>query len=629
MKRRLYLLLLIAVSISRSNAQTAFFGAIDTADLKMPFCDFEKDAHAEVLFDDAYVTYDGETIFMRRHKRIKIFSEKGKDEANVRIAFLPGRLGERITDIKAETINLDHNAITYTKVDTSQIFAEQTNKFVETIVFTFPNVHAGSVVEFAYTWSTPERFNYPDWLFQDRLPTRYSQFDGSFNREHSFDVLKYLNQPMARDTVIKASGSNDIQHIWALSNVKSFTNEPYMDYPNSYIQGLIIRRGYNNWHQLGFDMLNDFDFGRQLDETLPNEKEITRKANDLPNRDEKIAWIFNTVKRSVKWDKQDEWYTIDGIKKAWDKKTGNSAEINLILYHLLKAAKIRASLILLCSRDNGKFNPRYASAGYFNRTAVYCPFDTANYYVLDASRPYNTYRDVPLDLMGLTALLIDPETKMLDTLAIKVGAAKEITLVDGEINTAGEVTGTAQLSSSASSREKYLESYAALGEEQYKQQFCDAEKKLSFSSLKLDNAENDTLPLIQTFAFKYKGPDPDNDYLYIKPTVFTSFGTNPFTSESRVANIDFGCRNAYTIIGHYKIPAGYSVSSLPKSLTMQLPDQGIVFKRMLSAQDNFINVRFVIDFNRTLYTGNEYAAIRDFYKKMYEMLDEQIVLKKS
>jgi hypothetical protein len=30
-----------------------------------------------------------------------------------------------------------------------------------------------------------------------------------------------------------------------------------------------------------------------------------------------------------------------------------------------------------------------------------------------------------------------------------------------------------------------------------------------------------------------------------------------------------------------------------------------------------------------LFTKDEYPGIRDFYKKMYEMLNEQIVLKKS
>ncbi len=42
-------------------------------------------------------------------------------------------------------------------------------------------------------------------------------------------------------------------------------------------------------------------------------------------------------KKAMKWNKVDSWYCIDGVRKAWDKKTGNSTEIGLILYHFSKA----------------------------------------------------------------------------------------------------------------------------------------------------------------------------------------------------------------------------------------------------------------------------------------------------
>jgi hypothetical protein len=40
-------------------------------------------------------------------------------------------------------------------------------------------------------------------------------------------------------------------------------------------------------------------------------------------------------------------------------------------------------------------------------------------------------------------------------------------------------------------------------------------------------------------------------------------------------------------------------------------------------------VRYIINRKRTFYTKEEYTGLFQFYKKMYEMLNEQIVLKKS
>jgi hypothetical protein len=51
------------------------FGKVDTADLKMDHCDFEKDANAMVLFDKGDISFDeyGVITFIR-HKRIKILA---------------------------------------------------------------------------------------------------------------------------------------------------------------------------------------------------------------------------------------------------------------------------------------------------------------------------------------------------------------------------------------------------------------------------------------------------------------------------------------------------------------------------------------------------------------------------
>jgi len=107
------------------------YGVIDTADLTMKECDFEKDANAEVLIDKGDEVFD---ITFVIHKRIKIFNENGKNEANIKIPFV-----DRITDIKAETINLTGKTITYTPVDVNQIFKQKVDADEKALTFTFPD----------------------------------------------------------------------------------------------------------------------------------------------------------------------------------------------------------------------------------------------------------------------------------------------------------------------------------------------------------------------------------------------------------------------------------------------------------------------------------------------------------
>jgi hypothetical protein len=286
-------------------------------------------------------------------------------------------------------------------------------------------------------------------------------------------------------------------------------------------------------------------------------------------------------------------------------------------------------LAVLCTRDHGKIIPDYATNTNLNRTVVYCPVDTANYYILDASGSYNSYNNIPNDLVGLNALAIDPDKKKSSLFQIKSGTAKEAVLINGEINNDGKLEGTLQITSSAYMSEKYLKEYNDLGEKKYIEQMEEKGKTLKIASLAMRNIDNDTLPLIQTFKCSYKSADPDGNYMYINPNAFITLGNNPFIAETRISNIDFRCIYSYSFNARFKTPAGYKVDALPKSIGLEMPDKGIIFKRFAAEQDGIIVIRFVMDYKKSLYKNEEYLDIHDFFKKMYELLNEQIVLKRQ
>jgi hypothetical protein len=62
---------------------------------------------------------------------------------------------------------------------------------------------------------------------------------------------------------------------------------------------------------------------------------------------------------------------------------------------------------------------------------------------------------------------------------------------------------------------------------------------------------------------------------------------------------------------------------------MVTPDRSISFKRIVAEQDGSVLVHYVIDFRKGSFNADEYPAIHDFYKKMFELLNEQVVLKKG
>jgi hypothetical protein len=332
----------------------------------------------------------------------------------------------------------------------------------------------------------------------------------------------------------------------------------------------------------------------------------------------------------MKWDEEDVRYTNDGTSEAWNKKAGNSTEINLILYHLLQKSGIKAYPMLVSTRDNGKINPAYPNGYQFNRTVAHIPIDSTNYYILDATSKYNIYNEIPVDLLNGFGFYIDKDAEKYDLLFIqKTTPVRELTLIIAEIKPDGKMTGTVKVNSFSYNRIEDVKKYKTDGEEKYVKALSDGDNNLKISALKFENMEVDTLPLTQTFDFNLDLSGSDDNYIYLKPNLFASDYGNDFLSEHRYTDIDFGYQNNYALSGIYKIPAGYKVDAMPKSASMVMPDNSIAFRRIIVEQDGSLVVRYSLYFKKSIFFKEDYPAIHDFYKKMSEMMNEQIVLKKS
>lgn len=608
------------------------FGKIDKADLEMKECDFEKDANAEILFNKGSVYFDAAyNLILEKHVRVKIFNEKAKDEGNIRIIYYPGDGAEYIGNVQAETINLNNGNIEFIKIDKKSIYTQRIDKHRSALVFSFPNVQPGSVIEYKYSLTAESVADFPDWYFQKSIPTRYCELKTSIP-----DVLYYKNLVMVNQPYVTNTPT-----LKAIANIPSLRDEPYMTSVKDNAERILyqlssINAGANSrdfsdtWTKVGENEIKYDDFGGQLKKRLTGEDVILTKAKALKSENEKIAFIFNEVKSTMKWNEEDERYTDEGTATAWTNKIGNSTEINLILYHLLQKAGLKVYPMLVSTRENGKVNPAYSSNYQFNRTVAYIPVDSTRNYILDATNKYNVYNETPSNLLNGFGFYIDDDNKKYDLVFLqKIEPVRQIVLINAEIKADGKMSGTAQLNSFSYNRFNAAEKYKKDGEKKYMDYLREDDNNLKISALKFENMEVDTLPLMQNIDFNLALTGSDDNYIYFSPNLFTGLHSNPFLNENRATDIDFGYRNNYSINGIYKIPAGYKIDAMPKSSSMTMSDNSIIFKRIVAEQDGSIVVRYSIVYKNASYFKENYPEIHDFFKKMHEMLNEQIVLKKA
>lgn len=659
MNKLFTLLLLGAVTIT-ANAQTAPtpatqpYGKIEQADLELKACDFEKDANAEVLFEkgSAYYGADLYSITNEIHRRIKIFNDNGKTAADIHIPYYGGNHLEYVTGIQAQTVNLVDGKVEITKLDKKLIYTKAIDKWRNEITFTMPNVKPGCIIEYKYNWNTNNFFDVPDWDFQDKIPVRYSEYTTSIP-----DIFYFRQQPHLTMPLVKSSHTSEARSLQdgtnsspytleietrAMANIPSLPDEPFMSSFRDNVQNIryqlvsmrpiggFAKTGSDTWAKVGGTLIDDEDFGGQLKRKLNNEEVIIAKAKALKTDDEKIAYIFNEVKNAMKWNGIDDWYTIDGTYRAWENKTGNSAEINLILFHLLKQSGLEVYPMVVSTREHGKVSPYYTSTIQFNRAVAYIPVDSTKNYILDATGKYNLYNETPAELLNSSGLFIDKPKNQYDMVFLhKETPVRQVVLISGEIKPNGKLEGKAEISSSSYNKISAIERYKKDGEKKYIEFLSDKDNNLKISSIKMENMDVDSLPLTQKIDFNLDLAGSDENYIYLNPNLFTSLKTNPFLSEKRMTDIDFGYRQNYTISSVYKIPAGYKADALPKSVTIVMPDKSVSFKRLVAEQDGSIVVRYSINYNKISYPKDDYPDFHEFFKKMHEMLNEQIILKKS
>jgi hypothetical protein len=261
---------------------------------------------------------------------------------------------------------------------------------------------------------------------------------------------------------------------------------------------------------------------------------------------------------------------------------------------------------------------------------VYVPVSAGKSYILDATGKYNLYSEPPADLLNTFGLWVDKSKKTFDTVSIKKELpVRQVVLINAEIKPGGKVDGTAQISSMSYDRINAVKRYQTDGEQKYIDYLRDGDNTLKISGIKFENMEVDTLPLTQNINFNVDLPGTDENYIYVNTNMFTSLKSNPFLADSRLSDIYFGYLRSYSINSVYKLPAGYKVDALPKSASMVMPDKSISFKRIIAEQEGSLLVHYVIDIRKAAFNVSEYPGIHDFYKKMFDMLNEQVVLKKG
>src|SRR6185437_828019 len=645
-------LMLLCFNLIFAQKEIPKFGDIDKADLQMKECEYDKDAEAYKLLDYGNVQYqimnDNFNIVAERRTRIKILKDKGLDEANIKIDFYSSGDYERLSEISGITYNLDNTGnVVKTILDKSSIFIKKLNNRYSQLSFSMPEVKVGSVIEFKYKDVKVTLADLDSWKFQDDIPTRLSMYKIIIPGVFRFATQLYTYQNVEQNSknisdvlVYHRSVISDHseEKTYVINNVPALRDEPFMGAERDYLQRIVFQLGrivygdgeiedvMSSWPKITKQLLEEDDFGLQMKKNLPHTSSLDDSLKNVQGDYNKMVLIYDYVHRNMNWNGIESIYSDNGVKSAWDKKSGTNAELNFILIGLLRDAGIKAFHLLVSTKDNGAVNTIYPFLSQFNNTMT-CVLIGNDKYILNAADKYNPAYLIPYDVLDNQGFIVDNEYGGWITLSNKKDTWKNLVSISADITPGALMEGKATVYSYGYSKNPRLKEWEE-DKSSFEDYFTKAFTAIKVKNIEVKNEDVDTLPLEQKLDFSLP-LNSSGEYKYFTLNLFQGLEKNPFIADKRATDIEFNYPKSYTVIGKINIPDGYQFDELPKNIRMIMPDTSIIMQRLIQPGDGTIDFRITLDFERPYYTAAEYPAFHEFYKQLFNALNEQIVIKKK
>lgn len=663
------ILILFLIIFSNSNAQKFDLGKVSLAELQEKEHPKDPSAVAAILFKKGNVTFEydqnaGFFTVTEVKTRIKIYKKEGYEWANQEINYYAdSNINEKVSISDAITYNVVDGKIEKTKLKSDGEFVEKINKYWSRKKITMPNVKEGSVLEFRYTIRSPRYGSLSDWSFQTSIPVNYSEYDtyipeyftynsnqkGFFSpkviveKKTNSIMLTSKEREISRGVSHSTYSTDKIDYIethtaYLAENLPAIKEEAFVNnmdnYTSSVSHELSMTKFPNatleyystDWESVTKTIYEYSDFGPELNKTGYFEDDISKLIAGINTPIEQIATIFNYVKTSVKWNDYTGYSCNDGVKTAYKNKTGNVAEINLMLTAMLRFAGLNANPVLVSTRSNGIAHFPSRNAFNYVIAAVETP---EGLILLDATEIYSVPNVLPLRDLNWFGRLIRKDGTSSQVDLMPKTLSKEMVNMNIDLKTDGSVDGKTRIQLTNHQALEFRKSILVLDKDNYIEKLETSNNNIEISDYSRENDLDLSKPIVEKYSFKdNKSVEIINNKIYISPMLFLGAKENPFKQEVREYPIDFGYPTEEKFNINIKIPEGYVVESMPKGVSLTTGENIGLFKYIIANPEGSVQIVITTDINSAIVSADFYEVLKDFFQQMIDKQNEKIVLKK-
>lgn len=634
------------------------YGKISPAEFETKVTGTDSAASAVALFDIGRGWFEispktgGFVYVFERHTRYKILNKNGYDLANLEISLYRNNGYETSLDyMDAASYNMENGKMEISKINKDAKFTEKTDKNSLIKKFTLPNVKEGSIIEYKYRIKSDFTFNLRPWYFQKGIPVLYSSYQVKIPEylqykptANGFVYLNPVRQTVNDNLSIngKIVNLNSSEYTYFAENVPALKNESYITTLNDYISKIDFELSYtkfprtmikdhtSTWPKTIKLLKDNSNFGPFTEKRSYNKTLAQGLIKGETNQDSIVKTLFNYVKKNIKWNDETTFFTsLSNPKAAFEKKSANSAEINLSLYCLLNEAGVKAYPVLLSTRPNGA-HPGFPMLNQFNNVIVAVQ-KGEGYLLLDATDKNHVPGLIAYNNLNHEGFKIDLETENGEWISLENNnlSRKNVTY-NLTLNPDHKFTGQVYINSTQyeglTRRDKYQ---SAANETEYLKSYKDDKMGLGVKNYKVFNLNEAEEPLSESMEVIIDdNVEEAGNLIYFTPLLFERTKENPFRLEERKFPVDFAYPSEETCRININLPEGYQLESSPKNEKIVLPDETASFVFLFIVADRKIQLSSKITLKNAVYSPEEYQHLKELFKNIVRKQAEQIVLKK-
>ncbi len=588
------------------------------------------------------VDRDDDTSLVRVYNRIKILTEEGRDQANIKINYRKDR--QRVRGIEARTIRPDGSIVEFTGSPYDQTLVKGQDHTYSAKVLTLTDVQVGSIIEYRYVLSLGEGYVYDsNWVLNETLFTKRAKFSLVPNQYYALSWSWPLGLPPGTKPPEKIHGKIQME----TNNVTAFVEEEYMP-PESAVKmrvdfiyyevGTADKDPVKFWQRYGKRLYGKFDdfidqpaiMRKTVATIVSSDDSAATKARKLYVWVQKLRNLSFERRRSEAEAKREDLNVIRDAEDVLKYGYGSGDQINWLYAALVRAAGLQAHAVHIAPRNDYFFTPAMMNPHQLSTYVIQLNIDGIDIFV-DPGTAFTPFEVLPWTETAVKGLRLDERGgTWVNTPAPQAAQSRIERRATLQLNSAGTLEGKLQVTfhgltalslrlnarlDDATERKNTLEqlikSYVPTG--------------IDVTLSNTPDWDSATLTMAAEFDLKIAGwVQPAGNRALFPAALFGAEVRHDFDHASRVHPIYFRYPYSYDDEVTVRLPSGWRVGTLPPAQNEAF--RGLEYKMKVVEQEGGLQLQRHLLQGHFLLTVPYYDILRDFFQQVRAGDEQQVIL---